>query len=142
MERPNTPSYTTRPALPPEALPSHSQDATQTANDCLGDEAATHQLILFLFHGEAKHVTVQRVPLLIHWRLTPATWLVAKLGARWYRSIQSSNLHTSGTGQRSHSQCTCRPRILGLVVHMMNACEVQQCFRKAAICLCAAEQAP
>ena len=54
---------------------------------------AAHQLILIRLHSEPEHVSIQGITLLIHRRLTPAAWLVAKLGARWDRGTQSGNLH-------------------------------------------------
>jgi hypothetical protein len=54
----------------------------------------SHQLIVHILLELAKDVAVQRISLLVYWRLAPAAGLVAKLGARRDGSAQARNLHS------------------------------------------------
>ena len=57
-----------------------------------GPWTAAHQLILLRLHGQAKHISIQRVTLLIHRWLAPAARLVPELGARRDGRIQTRDL--------------------------------------------------
>jgi hypothetical protein len=52
----------------------------------------THQIVLRLLQCQTKHVSIERVALLVHRGLAPATWLISKLSARWDGSVESRNL--------------------------------------------------
>ena len=62
---------------------------------CQGPWTAAHQLILFRLHGQAKHISVQWIALLIHWWLAPTARLVPELGARRDGRIQTRDLRRS-----------------------------------------------
>ena len=65
------------------------------STSCLGPWTAAHQLILFRLHSQAKHISIQRVTLLIHRWLAPAARLVPELGARRDGRIQTRDLRRS-----------------------------------------------